>query len=157
MTNDKLAKLLGIKMSHTTASAKGEYWQLEPPLALRPHPFSKNGMPVYDLKTILIILFTLGSARPIYSLSYFAAFFLCLFVFFLLSKLIIMLLKMFQSTPNIALKTSIKNITQAKSITPITIMSLGLGVTLLLTLALVGRSEERRVGKECRSRWSPYH
>ena len=24
-------------------------------------------------------------------------------------------------------------------------------------LALQGRSEERRVGKECRSRWSPYH
>src|SRR6266540_7288172 len=23
--------------------------------------------------------------------------------------------------------------------------------------AAVGRSEERRVGKECRSRWSPYH
>ena len=23
--------------------------------------------------------------------------------------------------------------------------------------ALRGRSEERRVGKECRSRWSPYH
>src|SRR3712207_9256748 len=24
-------------------------------------------------------------------------------------------------------------------------------------LVIVGRSEERRVGKECRSRWSPYH
>src|SRR3712207_2222161 len=24
-------------------------------------------------------------------------------------------------------------------------------------LSIVGRSEERRVGKECRSRWSPYH
>ena len=24
-------------------------------------------------------------------------------------------------------------------------------------LQLAGRSEERRVGKECRSRWSPYH
>ena len=24
-------------------------------------------------------------------------------------------------------------------------------------LATLGRSEERRVGKECRSRWSPYH
>ena len=24
-------------------------------------------------------------------------------------------------------------------------------------LGFVGRSEERRVGKECRSRWSPYH
>src|SRR2546430_2679826 len=28
----------------------------------------------------------------------------------------------------------------------------------LLSLASIGaRSEERRVGKECRSRWSPYH
>src|SRR5256885_9941551 len=26
-----------------------------------------------------------------------------------------------------------------------------------LTEAVDGRSEERRVGKECRSRWSPYH
>ena len=25
------------------------------------------------------------------------------------------------------------------------------------TIATHGRSEERRVGKECRSRWSPYH
>ena len=25
------------------------------------------------------------------------------------------------------------------------------------TLILGARSEERRVGKECRSRWSPYH
>ena len=24
-------------------------------------------------------------------------------------------------------------------------------------LVMLGRSEERRVGKECRSRWSPYH
>jgi len=30
-----------------------------------------------------------------------------------------------------------------------------LGITLITTL--VARSEERRVGKECRSRWSPYH
>ena len=26
-----------------------------------------------------------------------------------------------------------------------------------VTITLVSRSEERRVGKECRSRWSPYH
>ena len=32
-------------------------------------------------------------------------------------------------------------------------------VSLLLGLLhiLIARSEERRVGKECRSRWSPYH
>ena len=29
---------------------------------------------------------------------------------------------------------------------------------LVLSMAVVSiRSEERRVGKECRSRWSPYH
>ena len=30
-------------------------------------------------------------------------------------------------------------------------------VLLLETLVPTTRSEERRVGKECRSRWSPYH
>src|SRR3712207_8364138 len=28
---------------------------------------------------------------------------------------------------------------------------------LVVSLAVAIRSEERRVGKECRSRWSPYH
>src|SRR3989449_6561601 len=32
-----------------------------------------------------------------------------------------------------------------------------LPVTLTNDIATRGRSEERRVGKECRSRWSPYH
>ena len=30
-------------------------------------------------------------------------------------------------------------------------------VTFDNVLAVSNRSEERRVGKECRSRWSPYH
>ena len=30
-------------------------------------------------------------------------------------------------------------------------------VFLSFAVAYLGRSEERRVGKECRSRWSPYH
>src|SRR2546430_4168580 len=29
--------------------------------------------------------------------------------------------------------------------------------TMSYDVAATGRSEERRVGKECRSRWSPYH
>ena len=35
----------------------------------------------------------------------------------------------------------------------------GINVMLVLFIGIVlsGRSEERRVGKECRSRWSPYH
>ena len=99
------------------------------------------------LLSILILIFSIGSERPIYSLGYFIAFFVCLIVFFLLSKLIIYFLKKFKSTSNISLKVSIKNITQTKSITPITIMSLGLGVTLLLTLALVGTNFQREIAK----------
>ena len=30
-------------------------------------------------------------------------------------------------------------------------------ITLGVGLPIFKRSEERRVGKECRSRWSPYH
>jgi putative ABC transport system permease protein len=99
------------------------------------------------LLSILVLLFSFGSERPIYSLGYFVAFFVCLIVFFLLSKVIIYFLKRFKSTSNISLKVSIKNITQTKSITPITIMSLGLGVTLLLTLALVGTNFQREIAK----------
>ena len=31
------------------------------------------------------------------------------------------------------------------------------GITVVLVIVYFYRSEERRVGKECRSRWSPYH
>ena len=43
----------------------------------------------------------------------------------------------------------------------VTIIAINVAVWLITgTPAImdeVGRSEERRVGKECRSRWSPYH
>ena len=39
----------------------------------------------------------------------------------------------------------------------ITLISLSFLVNILLTIVNFKRSEERRVGKECRSRWSPYH
>jgi len=101
----------------------------------------------FILLSFLVLLFTMGSERPSYSLGYFLAFFVCLIVFFLLSKIIIYLLKKFNFISNISLKVSIKNITQTKSITPITIMSLGLGVTLLLTLALVGTNFKREIAR----------
>src|SRR3712207_9446330 len=33
----------------------------------------------------------------------------------------------------------------------------GFVLSLAIAFAIASRSEERRVGKECRSRWSPYH
>src|SRR5256885_17039610 len=38
-----------------------------------------------------------------------------------------------------------------------TALASSLNVPAVRTLVMVTRSEERRVGKECRSRWSPYH
>ena len=46
-------------------------------------------------------------------------------------------------------------------LTPTLILNLALLIVPPVALVLVFRqwlrSEERRVGKECRSRWSPYH
>ena len=33
----------------------------------------------------------------------------------------------------------------------------GISKSRIIVIAREARSEERRVGKECRSRWSPYH
>ncbi len=110
--------------------------------------YSKKSIALsFFLLSVLILLFSIGSEQPFYSLGYFATFFVCLIVFFLLSRLIIFFLKKFKSSTIISLKVSIKNITQTKSITPITVMSLGLGVTLLLTLALVGTNFQREIAK----------
>src|SRR2546425_3862571 len=37
------------------------------------------------------------------------------------------------------------------------VRDINIGVLYFSAMASVTRSEERRVGKECRSRWSPYH
>ena len=101
----------------------------------------------FILLILLISLFSFGSARPFYSLVYFASFVFCLIIFFLLSKVTVLLLRKYNSNFSISLKVAIKNITQTKSITPITIISLGLGITLLLTLAFVGTNFKREIAK----------
>ena len=99
------------------------------------------------LLAILIILFAYRSSLPYYSLIYFASFFVCLAMFFYVSRLIILLLRNNLTNLGISSKIAVKNITQSKSITPITVMSLGLGMTLLLTLAFVGSNFKREIAK----------
>ena len=73
------------------------------------------------------------------------------------------------------LKVALRNLMKYKLQTVISVLSIAIGiVTLAFVHAVLGRvtfpslysqpyydrtfrSEERRVGKECRSRWSPYH
>ncbi len=99
------------------------------------------------LLTLLVSLFAFRSSIPTYSLIYFASFFVCLIVFFYVSRFIIFLLRNNLINLGISSKIAIKNITQSKSITPITVMSLGLGMTLLLTLAFVGSNFKREIAK----------
>ena len=99
------------------------------------------------LLAILISLFAFRSSIPYYSLIYFVSFFVCLAVFFYVSRFIILLLRNNLINLGISSKIAIKNITQSKSITPITVMSLGLGMTLLLTLAFVGSNFKREIAK----------
>ncbi len=98
------------------------------------------------LLLILISLFAIRSSIPFYSVAYFVSFFICLLIFYYLSVTIIHLLKKYKNS-KISVKIAVKNITQSKSITPITIMSLGLGMTLLLTLAFVGSNFKREISK----------
>src|SRR2546425_9190212 len=44
-----------------------------------------------------------------------------------------------------------------KNDTEVTVDNIGIAGIAARAAAEVSRSEERRVGKECRSRWSPYH
>ena len=41
--------------------------------------------------------------------------------------------------------------------TEIFLIAAGVICVVVSVVMSFGRSEERRVGKECRSRWSPYH
>ena len=50
----------------------------------------------------------------------------------------------------------IKNLSLRKTIVLYMIISLIISFYLSALIMRI-RSEERRVGKECRSRWSPYH
>ena len=59
-------------------------------------------------------------------------------------------------------RESLDNLTRANVIKQTTSLKGGVpmllpGITLNTAPTDYNRSEERRVGKECRSRWSPYH
>src|SRR2546427_8694957 len=65
--------------------------------------------------------------------------------------------RVFITTPALR-TTTLRLITSSKHIAfyPITVVSHSLW-RMSNGGEAIGRSEERRVGKECRSRWSPYH
>ena len=55
--------------------------------------------------------------------------------------------------------TDVNKLSECKIILVVSMSGLTLSWWLFFMdlINIIGRSEERRVGKECRSRWSPYH
>jgi putative ABC transport system permease protein len=95
----------------------------------------------------LLSLFLIRSDKLYYTTTYFIFFFIFCGVFYLLSKTIIFILKRVKTPHSLPLRFAIKNIIQDRSIFPITVLSLGIGATLLLTLTLVGTNFKRELEK----------
>src|SRR3712207_9234253 len=51
----------------------------------------------------------------------------------------------------------LKSVDPATFVKVLAYSEIAVGTALLTPFVPTARSEERRVGKECRSRWSPYH
>ena len=96
---------------------------------------------------LLLSLFLIRSDKLYYTTTYFIFFFIFCGVFYLLSKTIIFILKRVKTPHALPLRFAIKNIIQDRSIFPITVLSLGIGATLLLTLTLVGTNFKRELEK----------
>ena len=110
--------------------------------------FNKKNISLIILSIVgLILLFALDSQKPLYTVGYFFIFFLICFTLYVLSQIIIFYLRKIKFINFLPLRLAVKNITNPKTIFPITVLSLGLGVTLLLSLTLVGYNFKKEVEK----------
>jgi len=107
----------------------------------------KNTILILFSLIILLGIFLLRSDKLYYTTTYFVFFFIFCGVFYLLSKTIIYILKQFKTFHSLPLRFAVRNIIQDRSIFPITVLSLGIGATLLLTLTLVGTNFKRELEK----------
>ena len=108
---------------------------------------TKNILLIFMSLLILLGIFLLRSDKLYYTTTYFIFFFIFCGVFFLLSKTIIYFLKQFKKFRFLPLRFAVRNIIQDRSVFPITVLSLGIGATLLLTLTLVGTNFKRELEK----------
>ncbi len=92
--------------------------------------FNKKNISLIILSIVgLILLFALDSQKPLYTVGYFFIFFLICFTLYVLSRIIIFYLRKIKFIDFLPLRLAVKNITNPKTIFPITVLSLGLGVT----------------------------
>ena len=78
---------------------------------------------------------------------YFFAFFATIFIFYGVSRLLIFFLKKSFSFSNNSYKIAYRNIVAKKSLAPIMTISLGIGLTLLLTISFVANNLKTEISQ----------
>jgi len=109
------------------------------------HFSTKNIVYLLILVALLVAYFVLQTQQQFLTLSYFLAFFASMLVFYGVAKCLIILLRRARSLPNNAYKIASRNITSKKSLAPIITISLGIGLTLLLTLSFVSDNLKKEI------------
>ena len=97
------------------------------------------------LVVILTTYFVYQTEQKLYTVLYFVAFFVTMLIFYGVSKLLILLIKAFYKFSNNSYRIAYRNIVAKKSLAPIMTISLGIGLTLLLTLSFVANNLKKEI------------
>ena len=109
------------------------------------HFSAKNIVYLFILISVLVSYFVFQTEQKTLTLSYFLAFFASMLLFYGVAKFLIIALRHTPELPNNAYKIAVRNITSKKSLAPIITISLGIGLTLLLTLSFVSDNLKKEI------------
>jgi putative ABC transport system permease protein len=105
----------------------------------------KNIVLLFILVVILTTYFVLQTEQKFYTVLYFVAFFITMLIFYGVSRLLISFLKKFHKFSSNGYRIAHRNIIAKKSLAPIMTVSLGIGLTLLLTLSFVANNLKQEI------------
>ena len=101
------------------------------------------------LLTILVLFlttyFVLQTNQKLYTVLYFVSFFGTMLIFYGVSRLLMALIKRSYKFSNNSYRIAYRNIVAKKSLAPIMTISLGIGLTLLLTLSFVANNLKKEI------------
>ena len=97
------------------------------------------------LVVILTAYFVSQTDQKFYTVLYFVAFFIAMLIFYGVSKLLISLIRSSYKFSSNSYRIAYRNIVAKKSLAPIMTISLGIGLTLLLTLSFVANNLKKEI------------
>ncbi len=97
------------------------------------------------LVVILTAYFVFQTDQKFYTVLYFVAFFIAMLIFYGVSKVLTIFIKRFHKFSNNSYRIAYRNIVAKKSLAPIMTISLGIGLTLLLTLSFVANNLKKEI------------